>query len=155
MKYAPGCLCPVHKALDYLNTALKGCLSPWTVMHTCNMNAQKAQLDSAVFLSTPKAHDHLASEKKQRLSVGRNRKGYCIFVSYSLASLTICVLSSEILRCCDWGLLEKKLTSLCCSQFRDYSEEASTDTLSFSVITSNCPVSNQASLMCGKCVQTT
>lgn len=36
MRYAPGCLCAVHKALDYLNTELKGCLSPGTIPPKCN-----------------------------------------------------------------------------------------------------------------------
>lgn len=95
------------------------------------------------------------SEKKQRLSIGRNRQGCCIFVSRSLASPTICVLSPKILRGCAWGLLETQLISLCCSQFRNCTlEEAGTDTRGVSVIASSCPVSNQTSLLCGKCVQT-
>lgn len=53
MKYTSGCLCPVRKALDFLNATLKGCLSPGTVppryMYTYKMKAQKAQLHSIVF----------------------------------------------------------------------------------------------------------
>lgn len=78
MEYAPGCFCSVHKALDYLNTSLKGCLSPGTVapidvMHTCKTNVQKAQLDSMVFITALKARGPPTSEKQQRPSVGRKR----------------------------------------------------------------------------------
>jgi len=42
-------------------------------MHTYKMNAQKTQLDSLVFTAASKARGAPTSEKKQRLSVGRNR----------------------------------------------------------------------------------
>lgn len=72
MKYAPDCLCAMHEALDFLNSALKVWLSPETVpldvMHTCKINAQKAELDSMVFIIDLKAHGPPTMGKSKALS---------------------------------------------------------------------------------------